>query len=199
MAEPFDAAHLRLGGRAVLLSRGVTSPSLAEGNAVSASRDMLAFRTGAGRQQLTWVDRSGLPQGALDVPTSMFNFRVSPDARYVVAASSLTDSTGVWLVDLARRHSTQLEADGIAPLWSPDGRRLAFTSHAGLDLHVRTAGGRTPPEPLASDPSVKVLNDWPPPPARDHLHATRPGHQTGSPGGAARRRRRPAAAGRRLR
>jgi eukaryotic-like serine/threonine-protein kinase len=160
MAEPFDANRLHLGGRAVLLSRGITAPSLAEGSVVSASRDLLAFRTGASKQQLTWVDRSGLPQGSLEVPTSMFNFRVSPDGQFVLAASSLTDATGVWLVDLASRHSTQLAADGIAPLWSPDGRRLAFTSRAGLDLHVRPSVGEARLEPLISDQSVKVLNDW---------------------------------------
>ena len=96
------------------LARGVTAPSLADGNGLSASRDMLAFRAGATEQQLTWVDRSGRPQGTLRVPTSMFNFRVSPDGRSVLAASSLTDSTGVWLVDLAQQRSTQLAADGIA-------------------------------------------------------------------------------------
>jgi Tol biopolymer transport system component len=160
MAEPFDADRLRLGGRAVLLSRDISAPSLAEGSVVSASRDLLAFRAGASKQRLTWVDRSGLPQGSLEVPTSMFNFRVSPDGRFVLAASSLTDATGVWLVDLASRHSTQLAADGIAPLWSPDGRRLAFTSRAGLDLHVRRSVGEARHEPLFSDQSVKVLNDW---------------------------------------
>jgi Tol biopolymer transport system component len=160
MAEPFDADQLRLGGRAVLLSRGVMAPSLAEGNVVSASRDMMAFRAGAGKQQLTWVDRSGLAQGALEVPAAMFNFRVSSDGQYVLAASSLTDSTGVWLVDLARRHSTQLASDGIAPLWSPDGTRVAFTSRAGLDLHVRPSNELARVEPLFSDHSVKVLNDW---------------------------------------
>jgi DNA-binding winged helix-turn-helix (wHTH) protein/Tol biopolymer transport system component len=160
MAEPFDAAQLRLGGRAVLLSRGVAAPSLAEGTVASASRDMLAFRAGAGKQQLTWVDRSGQRQGALEVPASMFNFRVSPDGLHVLAASSLTDSTGVWLVDLARRHSTQLTSDGIAPLWSPDGTHVAFTARAGLDLHVRPSHELAGIEPLFSDQSVKVLNDW---------------------------------------
>jgi DNA-binding winged helix-turn-helix (wHTH) protein/Tol biopolymer transport system component len=160
MAEPFDAGRLRLGGRAVVLSRGITAPSLAEGSAVSTSRNLLAFRAGASRQQLTWVDRSGLPQGSLEVPTSMFNFRVSPDGQFILAASSLTDATGVWLVDLTSRHSTQLAVDGIAPLWSPDGRRLAFTSRAGLDLHVRPSVGEARLEPLISDQSVKVLNDW---------------------------------------
>jgi DNA-binding winged helix-turn-helix (wHTH) protein/Tol biopolymer transport system component len=160
MAEPFDAARLRLGGRAVLLSRNLTAPSLVEGNVISASRDTLAFRTGTGKQQLTWVDRAGLPQGSLDVPTSMFNFRVSPDGQYLLAASSLTDSTGLWRVDLARRHSTQLASDGIAPLWSPDGRRVAFTSRAGLDLHVQAESSDVRLQPLVSDQSVKVLNDW---------------------------------------
>jgi DNA-binding winged helix-turn-helix (wHTH) protein/Tol biopolymer transport system component len=160
MAEPFDADRLRLGGRAVLLSRDISAPSLSEGSVVSASRDLLAFRAGASKQQLTWVDRSGVPQGSLEVPTSMFNFRVSPDGQHLLAASSLTDSTGVWLIDFARRHSTQLAADGIAPVWSPDGSRVAFTSRAGLDLHVRTSGGHERLEPLISDQSVKVLNDW---------------------------------------
>jgi eukaryotic-like serine/threonine-protein kinase len=162
MAEPFDVAQLRFGGRAVRLARGVTAPSLAEGHGLSASRDLLAFRAGATEQQLTWVDRSGRLQGALDVPTSMFNFRLSPDGRYVLAASSLTDSTGVWLVDLAQQRSTQLASDGIAPVWSPDGSRVAFTSRAGLDLHVRPSGGIGHAEPLVSDQSVKVLNDWSP-------------------------------------
>jgi DNA-binding winged helix-turn-helix (wHTH) protein/Tol biopolymer transport system component len=160
MAEPFDVDRLRLGGRAVVLARGVAPASLAEGSGVSASRDVVAFRSAAGERQLTWVDRSGSRQGALSVPSSMFNFRISPDGRSILAASSLTDSTGVWLVDLARRHSTQVAADGMAAIWSPDGHRLAFTSRAGLDLHVRRSTGDDGVEPLVSDPNVKVLNDW---------------------------------------
>jgi dipeptidyl aminopeptidase/acylaminoacyl peptidase len=176
MAEPFDAERLSLGGLAVLLARDVSAPSLTDGNVISGSREMLAFRQGASKQHLIWVDRSGVTQDALDVPTSMFNFRVSPEGRYLLAASSLTDSTGLWLVDLARRHSTRLEADGIAPLWSPDGARLAFTSRAGLDVHVRARDGEAQVEPLISDRSVKVLNDWSPD-AR-HLVFTRHDPQT---------------------
>jgi DNA-binding winged helix-turn-helix (wHTH) protein/Tol biopolymer transport system component len=162
MAEPFDVDRLRLGGRAVLLARGVTAPSLAEGTAISASRETLAFRAGAPERQLTWVDRTGEPQGSLQVPRSMFNVRVSPDGRSMLASSSLTDSTGVWLVDFARRHATQVAPDGMAAIWSPDGHRLAFTSRAGIDLHVRQNAGDDRLEPLVSDPSVKVLNDWSP-------------------------------------
>ncbi len=154
MAEPFDADRLRLGGRAVLLSRGITAPSLAEGSVVSASRDLLAFRAGASKQQLTWVDRSGVPQGSLEVPTSMFNFRVSPDGQFVLAASSLTDATGVWLVDLASRHSTQLAADGIAPLWSPDGRRVAFLRSARPGRPGRARVPAQHPDPAGGVPGL---------------------------------------------
>jgi eukaryotic-like serine/threonine-protein kinase len=160
MVEAFDAERLRLGGRAVLLARGVAPSSLAEGAAISASSEMLAFRPGTSERQLTFVDRSGERQGTLKVPASMFNYRVSPDGRHLLAASSLTDSTGVWMLDLSRRSSTQVAADGIAAIWSPDGGRLAFTSRAGLDLHVRRSSGDGRPEPIVSDGSVKVLNDW---------------------------------------
>jgi eukaryotic-like serine/threonine-protein kinase len=160
LSEPFDAERLRLGGRPQLLARNVSAPSLAEGNGISASSDVLAFTAGAANQQLTWVNRAGVPQGSLDVPLPMFNFRVAPGGRYILAASSLTDATGVWLVDLERQHSTQLEVDGIAPLWSPDGASFAFTSRAGLDLHVRPRASTRESGPVVSDAVVKVLNDW---------------------------------------
>ena len=139
MAQPFDAARLRLAGRPVLLARGVSAPSLFDGHVISGSREMLAFREGASSQQLTWVDRAGAHRQALDVPASMVNFRVSPDGRSLLAASSLTDVSGLWVVDLARGDWTRLAADGIAPLWSPDGRQSAYTSRAGHDIYVRRA------------------------------------------------------------
>jgi eukaryotic-like serine/threonine-protein kinase len=161
LAEPFDVERLRLDGRPVLLAFDISAPSIHDGIVVSGSRDLIAFRVGRPQQRLTWVDRAGTMRGVLDVPTSMFNFRISPDGRYLLAASSLTDAAGLWLVDLARGASTRLEADGIAPLWSPDGERLAFTSHAGLHLYVRRVG-EAPTRPLVTGTSTKVLNDWSP-------------------------------------
>jgi eukaryotic-like serine/threonine-protein kinase len=166
MAQPFDAARLRLAGRPVLLARGVSAPSLFDGHVISGSREMLAFREGASSQQLTLVDRAGAHQQVLDVPASMVNFRVSPDGRSLLAASSLTDVSGLWVVDLARGHWTRLAADGIAPLWSHDGRRLAYTSRAGHDIYVRQASDEAGAQPLLRDQTVKVLNEW----SRDGRH-----------------------------
>jgi DNA-binding winged helix-turn-helix (wHTH) protein/Tol biopolymer transport system component len=161
LAEPFDVARLILGGRPVLLARDVSAPSLNDGNVISGSRDVIAFREGRPQQRLTWVDRSGVPQDDLDVPASMFNFRLSPNGRHLLAAGSLTDATGLWLVELTRKESTRLEADAVAPLWSPDGESVAFTSRAGLDLYVRRIGDPRA-RPLLRGLATKVLNDWSP-------------------------------------
>ena len=166
MAQPFDAARLSLTGRPVLLARGLRAPSLFDGHVISGSREMLAFREGASSQQLTRVDRSGTHQQAVDMPASMVNFRVSPDDRSLLAASPLTAINGVWVVDLARGQWTRLAADGIAPLWSPDGTRVAYTSRAGHDIYVRRVTDDSGTEPVVRDQTVKVLNDW----ARDGRH-----------------------------
>ena len=162
MAQPFDTVRMQLSGRPIMLARGLPAPSLLDGNIMSSSPRLLAFRGGATARQLTRVDRSGARVSVLDVPASMFNFRVSPDGRSLLAASSLTDATGLWLVDLGRGDATRLEADGIAPVWSPDGSRLAYTSRAGLDLFVRHRRDTTHVPPRISDHVVKVLNEWVP-------------------------------------
>ena len=46
MAEALDLERMALSGRPVLLARGLSTPSLAEGNVVSGSRELLAFREG---------------------------------------------------------------------------------------------------------------------------------------------------------
>ena len=167
MAQPFDAGQLRLTGRPVVLARGLSAPTLFDGHVISGSRETLAFRESTASRHLTRVDRSGAQLQALDVPASMVNFRLSPDNHFLVAASSLTDATGLWVVDLARGNWTRLAADGIAPLWSPDGRRLAYTSRGGHELYVRAAADDTMPAgPIVRDQTVKVLNEW----SRDGRH-----------------------------
>ena len=161
IAEEFDASTLRLTGRAALVERGVSPPSLSDDNVVSAAGDLIAYRRGVRQQQLAWVDRAGDVLGTVPMPAVMFNPRVSPDERHLLATSSVTTNPGLWLASLSRPEFERIETDAIAPLWSPDGTHMAFTARGGSDLLIRSFASDDSRR-LISGGAVKILNDWSP-------------------------------------
>jgi eukaryotic-like serine/threonine-protein kinase len=175
IAEEFDARNLELTGRATVLARDVSPPSLANENVVSAAGDLMAYRHGSRQQQLAWLDRAGEVVGTVSMPAVMFNPRVSPDGSRLLATSSVTTNPGLWLASLARAEFERLEIDAIAPLWSPDGKQIAFTARGGFDLLVRSAAGGSSYR-LISSGVPKILNDWSP--NGDHIVYTQEGDGT---------------------
>ena len=73
----------------------------------------------------------------------------------------------LWLYDIARQAKSRLtfdEANDVAPVWSPDGERIAFQSGrtgAG-DIFVRQAGGGSAAELLYSGDQIDSPEDWSP-------------------------------------
>jgi DNA-binding winged helix-turn-helix (wHTH) protein/Tol biopolymer transport system component len=161
IAEEFDVRSLKLTGRALVLARGISPPSLADENLISGVGDVIAYRQGIRQQQLAWLDRAGRVLGTVPMPDVMFNPRLSPDGSHLVATSSVTTNPGLWLASLSREQFERLETDAIAPLWSPDGMRIAFTARGGLDLLVRSPAGGVSRR-LVSGGAIKILNDWAP-------------------------------------
>ena len=82
-----------------------------------------------------------------------------PDGRSLLAASSLTDVSGLWVVDLARGDWTGSRRTGsrCCGRTTEDG---AYTSRAGHDIYVRRASDEAAAQPLLRDQTVKVLNEW---------------------------------------
>jgi len=160
IAEEFDPQWLELTGRAMVIARGITEPSLTADNIVSASSDLIAFEQGLRQQNLVWYDRRGERLGNLNMPTVLFNPRVSPDGTELLASSSITNNPGLWIASLAREEYARLENDAIAPVWSPDGRHVAFTAHGGYDMKIRSRQGEGASQLLTSDDAVMILNDW---------------------------------------
>jgi serine/threonine-protein kinase len=133
-AVGFDLARLAIIGAPVPVVDHVASTILGSVDAVVAMDGTLAYLPGAlagGLRTLTWVDRQGreTPTGA--PPRGYVYPRLSPDGS--VAAIELNDvDTDVWLWQVARaamltRVTFEPSFDGY-PVWTPDGRRLIFSS-----------------------------------------------------------------------
>jgi Tol biopolymer transport system component/predicted Ser/Thr protein kinase len=151
-AQAFDRAKRRLEGDPFpVAERVVLMRGLFGGAAFSVSPGgVLAWRTGAATEtmQLTWFDRSGKKLGAVGPPAEYSNPALSPDERSLAVgqaeAGQLTRD--LWVFDLVRGTRTRLTfdpGDDLNPTWSPDGRRMAFSSTRGptRDILEKAADG----------------------------------------------------------
>jgi eukaryotic-like serine/threonine-protein kinase len=132
MAVPFDLQRLAVTGAAVPVVEGVLQSTSSGGAQYSFSATgSLAYVTGAAQateqRSPVWVSRNGAVQ-PLPIPVHEYlTPRLSPDGHRLAARVS----DQVWLYDLSRETQTRFTFDGDengAPLWTPDGKRIAFYS-----------------------------------------------------------------------
>ena len=113
---------------------------------------------------LVWVDRSGRETPIAAPPRAYANVRLSPDGMRVAVQ---IDDQGhdIWVLDLARETLTPVTTDpgqDESPVWTPDGRRIIFTSQAGGtlgSLFWRAADGTGVAEPLMASESIQRPSD----------------------------------------
>ena len=114
------------GGTLVYIGPG-TLPSFLSGD-----------RAGPSARTLAWVDRAGREDPLPAPPRGYIYPRLSPDGTRV--AVSTGGGEGIWIWDLRRQTMTRFTFDAqqdTVPVWSPDGRRLAWASQrAGGPLNV---------------------------------------------------------------
>jgi eukaryotic-like serine/threonine-protein kinase len=174
LAQRFDPSLLTLAGAPFPVAEQVAYSTERLSPAVSTSAaGAIAYRTGAAlgpRKQLTWFDRSGRELADLGGPfdSTQLDPSLSPDGHQVALFRGVSGNIDVWLIDLARGVPTRFtfdSADDVSPIWSPDGRRIVFSSNRkGVqDLYVKPAAGTSGGEALLlQSAQLKGATDWSP-------------------------------------
>ncbi len=151
IALPFDAKRGRPNGPPVTITRDVSQPdAFVSRAAVSASGAVVYPQSGGDApRHLVLVARSGSAKLIPGEGRVFASPRFSPDGRRM--ALGISDQTGakdVWVLDVAQRSWSRLTTSGInnRPVWTPDGRRLVYSSND--DLWWIAADGSGRPESL---------------------------------------------------
>jgi dipeptidyl aminopeptidase/acylaminoacyl peptidase len=169
MAVPFDPDDLTVRGAAVRVAEGVRVGHGEGGQfAMSSTGDLLYLPTDPRRsdRRLVWVDRQGRVE-PLQIPTRNFaNAKISPEGRF--AAVNLNGSvTEIGIVDLERSTVTLLttgKGSSQAPVWSPDGKRIAYraTRSGYRNLFWKGVTDSAEEERLSTGDNVQTPSSWSP-------------------------------------
>ena len=132
-AIPFNLGKLEAAGGPFLLVQGV-SRDLGPQYAVSDSGTLVyvpgtAVGGTAARRTLVWVDRNGREDPLAAAPNAYTSPRISPDGTRVALNIGSLDRGDIWIWDIARETMNRLTFEtGDTPIWTPDGRRIAYES-----------------------------------------------------------------------
>jgi Tol biopolymer transport system component len=132
MAQPLDPRSFELGGEPFPVVEQVGSSQAMGLFAVSAN-GALAFRSSSPELHLVWLDREGKILGTLGPGGTYLAAALSPDGKRVAVDSRDQQGTDVWLLDVSSGVPTRFTfyRHNEAPVWSPNGARIAFGNGSG--------------------------------------------------------------------
>ena len=170
MARALDPASGQVRGEPVPVAGPVERPlgSVNTGTFSASNNGVLAFRrSGASDFRLVWFDRSGKRLGTAGGIADYSNPALSPEGNRLAVCirDPATGNRDIWVLDLLRDSASRITfdpSDHTAPVWSPDGRRLAYSSdrRGARDIYIKNASGLGDDENVIESGTPKNVEDW---------------------------------------
>jgi Tol biopolymer transport system component len=185
IAQPFDLKTFQLYGDPVPLAPHVNAqPGGFTASMAASENGVLAYRADEAAPLLTWFDRDGQPLGTIGFAAEFSGPALSPDESWLAVAvrHPATEKRDIWLFNLLRGGAVRMTtdpADDMNPTWSPDGRRIAFTSdrRGQRETYMKDPFGTAGEELISTEKNGgENVDDWSPD-GRSIAYETFPGKQ----------------------
>jgi Tol biopolymer transport system component len=172
-AVAFDLDRLETIGQAVPAVEGVAAaPASGSAQLAVSAEGTLVYLPGAtlsDARPLHWLTRDGKPSVLRATAAQWANARFSPDGQKLALEIFDGKQWEIWIYEWARDTLTQLtfdQGEDRFPVWTPDGRRIAFASDRGrtgiLNWYWVNADGTGEVTRLTDSPNSVRQGSWHP-------------------------------------
>ncbi len=157
-AVAFDPVRLEVLGDPVTMLEGVITKPSGGADFSVAGDGTLAYvagtYAGGAARRLVWATRDGTRRPLNVPPRAYFQPRISPDGSRI-AIEVRDQQNDIWIWDIVRETLTRLTTDPAidqGPIWTPDGRRIVFSSGrvSPSGIFAQAADGTGPAERITT-------------------------------------------------